>query len=68
MGEKGTKGWAMIKSDSWRWMESHGWRAEGDSSGRRPDTGQSAVWDEDKGQWLDSATGQALTPDPNAVS
>ncbi|MBF6605935.1 MAG: hypothetical protein IVW53_10180, partial [Chloroflexi bacterium] len=27
-----------------------------------PETGQNGHWDEDKGQWIDSKTGEGLTP------
>lgn len=68
MGEKGTKGWAMIQSDGRRSLEDHGWGGRADERLHNPQTGQNASWDDGLGQWVDTATGRPLTADPNAVS
>jgi hypothetical protein len=68
MGEKGTKGWAMIKSESWRSLQNHGWQGEVDQELHNPETGQKAWWDEERGQWVESSGAQPLTADPNAAT
>jgi hypothetical protein len=68
MGEKGTKGWAMIKSESWRSLQTHDWQGAVDQELHNPVTGQKAVWDDERGQWVESAGGQPLTADPNAAT
>jgi len=68
MGEKGTKGWTMIQSDSRRMLQDHGWQGDTDEGLNNPQTGQSASWDDERGQWVDDANGQPLTADPSAVS
>jgi uncharacterized protein (DUF1684 family) len=66
MGEKGTKGWNMIKSDSWRSLQEHGWLGDINGSLHNSQTGQTASWDDEQGQWVDGASGRPLTADPNA--
>ncbi|MGA2529161.1 MAG: hypothetical protein ABSG36_08370 [Acidimicrobiales bacterium] len=68
MGEKGTKGWAMIQHDGWRSLQDRGWVGDMDKELHNPQTGQTASFDVEKGQWVDSAGGQPLTSDPNAVA
>jgi hypothetical protein len=68
MGEKGTKGWAMIQRDGWRVLQDHGWQGEIDEGMHNSQTGQTASWDDEKGQWVDSASGQPLTGDPSALT
>lgn len=67
MGEKGTKGWAMIQSDGWRSLQDHGWQGDISEGLHNPQTGQQATWDEEKGQWVESVSGRPLTADPNAA-
>lgn len=67
MGEKGTKGWSMIQSDSRRSLQDHGWEGHTDERLHNPQTGQDASWDDERGQWVETATGRPLTADPNAV-
>jgi hypothetical protein len=40
------------------------WERDVTDHGRafNPETGQNAHWDDDKGQWIDSKTGEGLTP------
>jgi len=67
VGEKGTKGWAMIQNDSWRSLKDHGWQGDIHEGLHNPQTGQQATWDEEKGQWVESSSGRPLTADPNAA-
>jgi hypothetical protein len=67
MGEKGTKGWKMIRNDGWRSLQDHGWLGGSDEDLNNPQTGQKALWDDEKGQWVDGASGRPLTADPNAA-
>ncbi len=68
MGEKGTKGWAMIQHDGWRSLQDRGWLGDVDNELHNPQTGQTASWDGETGQWVDGANGQPLTSDPTVVS
>lgn len=60
MGEKGTFGEQVMKhgllpkSFNWNWSDSdHAFNEA---------TGQNAVWDEGRGQWIDSKTGEGISP------
>jgi uncharacterized protein (DUF1684 family) len=68
MGEKGTKGWAMIQSDGWRSLQDHGWQGDIGEELHNAQTGQKASWDDERGQWVESATGRPLTADPKTVT
>jgi hypothetical protein len=68
MGEKGTKGWAMIQHDGWRSLQDRGWVGEVDEELHNSQTGQTASFDPEKGQWLEGASGRPLTGDPTVVN
>ena len=82
MGEKGTAAWHALKHSGAAHLV-YGHHQDGESlrddlsrittateTGELhlPDTGQNAVWDDDKGQWIDAATGQALSNAPDKSS
>ena len=68
MGEKGLRT-GNIEDLSWRdlkWDSSghdKGWERDSSDHARafNPATGQNAAWDPDRGQWIDTKTGQGLT-------
>ena len=57
---------AYVEDCGWCHLARHhkGWERDVTDHRRafNPETGQNAHWDDDKGQWIDSKTGEGLTP------
>ena len=65
MGEKGTRGAAWIEDYLYqRHLQKEGWERDPTDHRRvhNPKTGQNAHYDQDKQQWIDSKTGEPVTP------
>lgn len=67
MGEKGLHKNAL-RGLAWKHLhydaegKTTGWDTSDGEHAFNPNTGQNAVWDKERGQWIDTKTGQGLTP------
>ncbi len=65
MGEKGTRGAAYLEDYLYqKYLPDKGFKRNISDHGSafNEKTGQNAVYDQDKQQWIDAKTGQALSP------
>ncbi|MGH9196427.1 MAG: hypothetical protein ACRD1T_11875 [Acidimicrobiia bacterium] len=71
MGEKGTKGAAWIEDSLYKkYLQGKGWERSMDDhrSVFNPETGQNGYYDDEKQQWMDTKTGQPISPSGLAPS